>query len=99
MREAIMSFVEQLTAITLLVDFLFGVTFGVMGGAIRGSRRGALFAPASDDLVSAGARVIFGVFSRDDDGYLRGLLRGRRQGSGDPRGDAGSASQGQEADR
>ena len=93
-----MSFVEQLTAITLLVDFLFGVTFGVMGGAIRGSRRGVLLAPASDDLVSAGARVIFGVFSRDDDGYLRGLLRGR-QASGDPRGDAGSASHGQEADR
>jgi hypothetical protein len=99
MREAIMSFVEQLTAITLLVDFLFGVTFGVMGGAIRGSRRGVLLAPASDDLVSAGARVIFGVFTRDDDGYLRSLLRGHRQGSGDPRGNSGSASPGQEADR
>jgi len=90
-----MSFVEQLTAITLLVDFLFGVTFGVMGGAIRGSRRGVLLAPASDDLVSAGARVIFGVFARDDDGYLRSLLSGHRHGSGDPRGDSGSAPQGQ----
>lgn len=94
-----MSFVEQLTAITLLVDFLFGVTFGVMSGAIRGSRRGALLAPASDDLISAGARVIFGVFTRDDDGYLQGLLRGNGWESGGPRGDDGAASQGQEADR
>ena len=57
-----MSFVEQLTAITLLVDFLFGVTFGVMGGAIRGSRRGALLAPGIGRSRQRGCS-----------GHLRGL--------------------------
>jgi hypothetical protein len=88
-----MSFVEQITAITLLVDFLFGVTFGVIGGAVHGSRRGALLAPASDDLVSAGARVIYGVFARDDGGHLQGLLRGNDREPGGPHGDDGPASQ------
>jgi hypothetical protein len=90
---------EVVAAVAILIVFLFGVTFGVMGGAAHGSRRGALLAPASDDLVNAGARVIYGVFTRDDDGYLQGLLRSKGRRSGGPRGDDGSASQGQEADR
>ena len=91
--------IEQLTAQGLLIVFLFGITCGVVGGAVHGSRRGALLAPASDDLLSAGARVIYGVYIRDDDGYLQGLLPGNDQTSGAPGGDDGSESHGQEQDR
>jgi hypothetical protein len=90
---------EQLGALSLLIIFLFGITLGVVGGAVHGSRRGALLAPAADDLLSAGARVIFGVFTRDDDGYLQSLLAVNGWASGDPTGDDGSESHGQEADR
>jgi hypothetical protein len=91
--------IEQLTSQGLLIDFLFGITFGVVGSAVYGSRRGALLTPAADDPLSAGARVIYGVYTRDDDGYLQGLLRGNDQAPGDPRGDDGSESHGQELDR
>ena len=91
--------IEQLTSLALLIIFLFGITCGVVGGAVHGSRRGALLAPAADDVLSAGARVVYGTYTRDDDGYLQGLLGGGDQGSGDPRGDDGSESHGQELDR
>ena len=94
-----MSFTEQISAawaIVLLIDFLFGITFGVVGGAVRGSRRGALLAPAADDLRSAGARVIYGVWTR---GYPQGLLSGNDPASGEPRGNGGAESQGQEVER
>jgi hypothetical protein len=91
--------IEQLTAQGLLIVFLFGITLGVVGGAVHGSRRGALLVPASDDLLSAGARVIYGVYTRDDDGYLQSLLPRNAQASGDPREDDGSESPGQEVDR
>jgi hypothetical protein len=97
-----MSFTEQISAlwaIVLLIDFLFGMTFGVVGGAVHGSRRGALLAPASDDILSAGARVIYGVYTRDDDGYLKSLLNGSDQARGGPHGDDGSQPHGQEVDR
>lgn len=94
-----MSFTEQLAALSLLIDFLFGITFGVVVSAVHGSRRGALLAPASDDLLSAGARVIYGVYTRDDDGYLQGLLPGNDRVSGNPHGNDGSQSHGQEVDR
>jgi hypothetical protein len=90
---------EVVAALAILIVFLFGITFGVVGVAVHGSRRGALLAPASDDLVSAGARVIYAVFTRDDEGYLQGHRRGNGRGSGGPRGDDGPASPGQEADR
>jgi hypothetical protein len=89
---------EQLTALSLLIAFLFGITFGVVGGAVHGSRRGALLAPAADDLLSAGARVIYGVYTRDDDGYLQSLLTGGRV-SGARRGDEGAESYGPEVER
>ena len=97
--EAHMEIVEQFTALSLLIIFLFGITLGVVGGAVHGSRRGALLAPASDDLLSAGARVIYGVYTRDDDGYLRKLLPGNDQASGNPSRNDGSESHGQEVDR
>jgi hypothetical protein len=91
--------IEQFTSLALLIVFLFGITLGVVGGAVHGSRRGALLAPASDDILSAGARAIYGVYTRDDDGYLRGLLPGTDQASGDRRGDDTSDSSGQELGR
>jgi len=94
-----MEIVEQLTALSLLIVFLFGVTCGVVGGAVHGSRRGALLAPASDDLVSAGARVIYGVYTRDDGGYLQSLLSRNDRASAEAREDVSAESHGQEVDR
>jgi hypothetical protein len=91
-----MNVIEQLTAQGLLIDFLFGITIGAVGSAVYGSRRGALLAPAADDPLSAGARVIYGVYTR---GYPQGLLLGDDKAPGDPRGDDGSESHGQELDR
>ena len=90
---------EQLTALSLLIAFLFGITFGVVGGAVHGSRRGALLAPAADDLLSAGARVIYGVYTRDDDGYLQSLLAADGRAPADPSADDGSEPHGKETDR
>jgi hypothetical protein len=77
-------FIEQLTAVTLLVDFFLGVTLGVVGGAVYGSRledsEYTLLTGAPDDL-SAGARRVHGVYVRAD-GYMRGLLPGGIQVSG-----------------
>ena len=96
-----MNFVEALTAIAILIDFLFGVTFGFVGGAILGSRREdynySLLQVAPDPL-SAGVRVIHGVFTRDD-GYLQGLLPGGAEAVGDQDGDDESGSQGQGLDQ
>ena len=98
---AMINFVEQLTAIAILIDFLFGVTFGFVGGAIFGSRREdyekSMLGGAPDPL-SAGARVVYGVFTRDD-GYLRSLLRSASEATrSDSTGD-GSGSQGPGLDR
>jgi hypothetical protein len=89
-----MNFIEQLSAIALLVDFLFGLACGVIGGASHGSRRGALLVPAADDILSAGARVIYGVWTR---GYPQSLLPGSDHASDDPRRNDDSESQ--EVDR
>lgn len=65
-----MYLIEQISAawaIVLLVDYLFGITIGVVGGAVYGSRRGVLRAPAADDLVCAGARRIYGIYTCGDD--------------------------------
>ena len=96
-----MNFIEQLTAIAILIDFLSGVTFGVVGGAILGSRRedfdNTLLREAPDPL-SAGARIIHGVFTRDD-GYLRSLLPGSGGPTTNDGTDDGSGSQGPGMDR
>jgi len=91
--------IEQLTAQGLLIVFLFGITCGLVGGAVHGSRRGALLVPAADDILSAGARVIYGVYTRDDDGYLQSLLPRNDKASDDPSENDGSQSHGQEVDR
>jgi hypothetical protein len=91
--------IEQLTAQGLLIVFLLGITCGLVGGAVHGSRRGALLVPAADDILSAGARVIYGVYTRDDDGYLQSLLPRNDKASDDPSGNDGSQSHGQEVDR
>ncbi len=82
-----MNFVEQLTAVALLVDFLLGVTIGVVGGAVHGSlsedREKTLLGHAPDQL-SRGARVLFGVYTRDD-GYMARLLDGGDQVTGNDR--------------
>jgi hypothetical protein len=67
--------IEVVAELALLIAFLLGFTFGVLGCVVHGSRRGALLASASDDIVSAGVRVILGLYTRDDDGYLQSLLR------------------------
>ena len=94
-----MEIAEQLTALSLLIDFLFGITGGVVFGAVHGSRRGALLTPAADDLLGTGARVIYGVYTRDDDGYLQGLLPCSDQASDAPHGNDGSESPGRRVDR
>jgi hypothetical protein len=93
-----MIFVEQLSAVTLLVDFFLGVTFGIVGGAAYGSRRedgDSSLLGVAPDAVSAGARMMYGLYRRDDDGYLASLLPGSRQVPGnDPeqrRGDGPAA--------
>jgi hypothetical protein len=95
-----MGVIEQLSALLLLIDFLFGITFGVVGGAVFGSRRGALVRAALNDPLSAGAQVIHGVYVRDDDDSYPGghLPRGGLVSDG-PRGDDGSAWHGQEVNR
>ena len=80
-----MQIAEQLTALALLIDFLFGITLGVVFGAVHGSRRGVVLAPAADDSLSAGARVIYGIYTRDDDGYLHGLGADRNRVARGPR--------------
>ena len=93
-----MNFVEQLSAVVLLLDFLLGVTFGVVGGASFGSRREnrrfSLLRPAPD-AVSDGARVIHSVYTRDDGGYMASLP----PGTGGAPGAGESGAQGQEWDQ
>jgi hypothetical protein len=77
-----MNFIEQLSAMTLLIAFFTGVTFGVIGGAVYGSLREdhkkTLLQQAAPDLLSSGARMIFGVCARDN-GYMARVLPGGSQ--------------------
>ena len=93
-----MEIAEPLTALALLIDFLFGITFGVLGAAVHGSRRGALLTPTNDP-ISTGARALYGIYTRDDDGYLQSLLSRRNQATDDPHGDDGPARHGQGVNR
>lgn len=103
MREviAIMSFVEQLTVITLLVDFLFGVMFGVVGSASIASRQEDFdysLTHAPPDPLCGGVRVIHGVYTRG--GSVSDATRPWSRRDDDRPGDSGGAGdQGQEPER
>jgi hypothetical protein len=76
-----MNFVEQLTAMALLVDFFLGVTVGIVGSAVRGSLledRHRTLLRRAPDLLSEGAREMLALRRRDD-GYLASLLAGGGQ--------------------
>lgn len=98
-----MTIFEQLSAIMILIDFLFGVACGVIGGVSHGSRREDrkyTLLRAAPDAVSDGARLICGLYRRDDDGYLQSLLPPGGGGTDRrPRGGRSSAAPEQELDR
>jgi hypothetical protein len=96
-----MNFVEQLSAMALLIDFLFGVIFGVVGSASLASRREDhefTLLKAAPGPVCAGVRVIHGVYTSADE-YMIGLLHGGGRAAGGNRGIDDSGSQGQELDQ
>jgi hypothetical protein len=95
-----MNFVEQLSAALLLIDFLLGVTFGVVGSASLGSRhedRRYSLLRSAPDAISEGARVVYGVYTRDN-GYMAGLLPGGTVVPGVDQNDE-SGAQGWESDQ
>lgn len=99
-----MNFAQQATAVSaiiLLIDYLFGVAFGMFGGIVFGSvrenHRMSLLEQAPDPL-SAGARVILRPFVCDD-GYLRSLPPGRSRKVGGSHGGDRSGSHGQGLDQ
>jgi hypothetical protein len=97
-----MSFIEQLSAIALLMDFLFGVIFGVVGSASLASRRedrDFSLVHAPPDPLCEGIRVIQGAYTRGDR-WVSDARRAAALGdNGRPGGDDGSGSQGQETER
>ena len=101
----VINFAEQtaagVSAIILLVDYLFGVALGMYGCVVFGSVRenhGMSLLERAPDPLSAGTRVILGLFIRDD-GYLRSLPPGRHPATGDSPGDDSSGSVGQGVNR
>jgi hypothetical protein len=97
-----MSFIEQLSAIALLIDFLFGVTFGVVGSASLASRRedreySLVHAPP--DPLCDGVRMIQGVYTRGDSWVSDARRAAALGGNGRPGGNDGPGSQGQETER
>jgi hypothetical protein len=97
-----MSIVEQITAITLLVDVLIGVTFGVVGSASLASRREDLdysLTHGPPDPLCEGARVIHGVYTRGD-GFVSDAFRDAARGDdGWPDGSDDAGAQGLEPQR
>jgi hypothetical protein len=99
MREAIMTFVEELSAIALLVDFLFGVTFGVIGSASLASRRedhDYSLTHAPPDPLCDGVRMFYGVYTRGA-GWVADARHDVAHADDDGHGGSGAA--GQESDR
>jgi hypothetical protein len=97
-----MSFIEQLSAIALLIDFLFGVTFGVFGSASLASRRedrNYSLVHAPPDPLCDGVRAIQGVYIRGDNWVSDARRADARGDYGWPGGNDGSGSQGRETER
>ena len=96
------NFADQAPAVMILIDYLSGLSCGLLGSMIFGSvhenRRMSLLQQAPDP-VSAGARELFNLFTRDEDGYLRSLPPGERRMARNPRQDDSSGSQGQGTER
>lgn len=98
------NFAEQapaaVSAIILLVVYLFGVALGMYGCVIFGSvyenRRMSLFEQAPGP-ISGGVRAILRLVIFDD-GYLRSLPPGRREATRGSLGNS-SGSPGQEVDQ
>ena len=97
-----MSFIEQLSAIAFLIEFLFGVMFGVAGSASLASRRedrDYSLVHAPPDPLCEGMPVIQGVYTRGHS-WVSDARRGAAPGdNGWPGGNDGSGSQGQETER
>src|SRR5580698_5683187 len=97
-----MSFIEQLSAIALLIDFLFGVAFGIVGSASLASRRedrDYSLVHAPPDSLCDGARVIQGVYTRGDRWVSDARRAAAPNDDGRPGGNDGSGSQGQGTER
>jgi hypothetical protein len=92
---------DQASAFFILVDYLFGLAIGVLGcaifGSVRENHKMSLLRQAPGP-VSAGARVFFGLFARDD-GYLRSLPPGNDRISGDRCAGDSSGSHGLDSNR
>jgi hypothetical protein len=97
-----MTFIEQLSAIALLIDFLFGVTFGIVGSASLASRRedrDYSLVHAPPDPLCDGVRMIQGVYTRGGS-WVSDVRRAAAPGHGGRTdGDDGAGSQGQETER
>jgi hypothetical protein len=96
------NFADQAPAMVILVDYLFGLAFGVIGSMIFGSvleNHAMSLLREAPDPISAGAREFFGLFTRDDDGYLRSLTPGEHKAPRGAHRDGSSGSHGQGTER
>ena len=97
-----MNFVEQLSAVVLLVDFLLGMACGVVGCVSHGSRRedrDKTLLGTAPDAASDGARLVHGLYTRDDGGYMRSLLARGGEAAGGTSGGDGTQGQGRATDQ
>lgn len=86
-----MNLTDQLSAISILVVYLTGLTVGLFGCIVFASvleNADMSLLGAAPDPVTAGVRVLLGLFIRDD-GYLRSLT---------PPGEHAQKPRGQEVD-
>lgn len=80
-----MGFIEQLSAMAILVDFLFGIAIGLVLSVSRASlTEDSLYSllSAAPDLLCEGVRVFQGVYTRDGQG--RAARRGGPLDGGRP---------------
>jgi hypothetical protein len=96
------NFADQAPAVIIMIDYLSGLSCGLLGcmifGSVRENREMSLLRSAPDP-VSAGARVMFGLYTRDPGGYLQSILPGHRRASRAPHEDGSLGSHGRGQDR